>query len=460
MILRMTSCTWGPGSTEHRTYKRRFERRNPTTEERMMRNRTLGELLTVLAIAMCFSIKNLSAQDVGATSPTLPSKGDARARSIFQQLLDTVREAKSLSYDIDYQWRVDGKVLASADYRVRLKKPGFVRVEGRREEELTGILICDGKRFYLYWPNGRPFNSTDNPTDYEKTRFRRYMREDLSVDQVSISHRIPRLGTGGSMLIFQPAYFFGYQESLHPLITNFQYEGSEPLGDETCDVVKIEYMDGQRIRTYWISRNDHLPRQIDEIVKVKQTLTSEERWTNILLNADMDEMQFSWNPPNDWTEWKLPAVEAGLLPTGTMAPPFELKGLADQKIKLEDFRGKVVWLTFWRVGCPPCRDELMALQAMHEKYEEKGVVFLCVNCSDAHDIAREFLEECRVQFPSVIDTSEEAMQLFTKTYQRNGTIAVPLNYLIDAEGKIAAAWYGYDKDDQMPVQNLDRLLEK
>ena len=34
---------------------------------------------------------------------------------------------------------------------------------------------------------------------------------------------------------------------------------------------------------------------------------------------------------------------------------------------------------------------------------------------------------------------------------------MPLNYLIDKEGKVLRAWYGYDKDDAALKQILESL---
>jgi hypothetical protein len=43
-----------------------------------------------------------------------------------------------------------------------------------------------------------------------------------------------------------------------------------------------------------------------------------------------------------------------------------------------------------------------------------------------------------------------------EAYQR-GVYAVPLNYLIDRDGKIVRGWYGYEKDDPRPAQDLEKL---
>jgi peroxiredoxin/outer membrane lipoprotein-sorting protein len=384
-------------------------------------------------------------------------KDEPAARAVWEKVLDTMKKAETLSFNSAYTWRNDERVIGEAEYRVRLKKPGYARVEGLRGKETAGVLVGDGERFWLYWPDGRPFFSTEDPAEHEKTKKDSYMRFDISPDQFSISHRVPMLGAGGNMTILQPAYFFGYLESLHPLIDGVKGHGTEKLDGEECDVIEVGYLKGQRSRTLWVARKDHLPRKLKEEVRVKFTITVEERWSDVTVNGKLADDQFKWTPPKGWKEWKMPGVEAGVLPTGTVAPDFDLTGADGKKVKLSDFKGKVVWLTFWRVGCPPCRVELKELQALEQKYGGKGVAFVGFNCADDRDTALDLLKEYKITFPCVVDSSDKATKVFAEGYQRNGTNAVPLNYLIDKDGKVAAGWYGYNKDDAAPHKALEKL---
>jgi peroxiredoxin/outer membrane lipoprotein-sorting protein len=413
--------------------------------------------ISLLALAAVYPSVPALAQDKPAAEKPAPVKDEPAARAVFEKLLETMQKADTLAYDTAHRWQAGGKVIGDAQYRVRLKKPGFARVEGLRGKEVAGVLVGDGERFWLYWPNGRPLFSTEDPAQHAKSRLNRYMREDLTSDQFSISHRVPLLGAGGGMPVLQPAYFFGYRESLHPLIDGVKGHGTEVLDGEECDVIEVAYLKGQRSRTLWVSRRDHLPRRLKEEVRVSQTITAEERWSNVCVNGRLYDDQFQWSPPMGWDQWKMPAVEAGVLPLGTVAPDFDLTGADGKNVRLSDFKGKVVWLTFWRVGCPPCRVELKALQGLHEKYGGKRVAFVGFNCADDRDTARDLLKEYQISFPCVVDPSEKAMAVFARGYQHNGTYAVPLNYLIDRDGRIAAGWYGYSKDDDRPRKELEKL---
>ena len=72
-------------------------------------------------------------------------------------------------------------------------------------------------------------------------------------------------------------------------------------------------------------------------------------------------------------------------------------------------------------------------------------MILGFNCSDDKKIAIEFLRENGATFPMVLDSSEAAVQVGFRGYRMPG---VPVNYVIDREGKIAGAVYGYEKGHQ------------
>jgi peroxiredoxin len=82
------------------------------------------------------------------------------------------------------------------------------------------------------------------------------------------------------------------------------------------------------------------------------------------------------------------------------------------------------------------------LQKLHEKYGGQGLVILGFNCSDDKKIAIEFLRENHATFPTILDSSDAAIKAQFHDYKASG---VPLNYVIDRQGKIVDVWYGYEE---------------
>ncbi len=97
---------------------------------------------------------------------------------------------------------------------------------------------------------------------------------------------------------------------------------------------------------------------------------------------------------------------------------------------------------------------MVHLQRLHEQYADKGLVVLGFNCADKKDLARALLEKKGVTFPSVLDSSDGATNVAYRRYKMSG---VPLNYLIDREGRIVDAWYGFRKSDPRMKKALRRL---
>ena len=93
------------------------------------------------------------------------------------------------------------------------------------------------------------------------------------------------------------------------------------------------------------------------------------------------------------------------------------------------------------------------LQILSEKYKDKGLVILGFNCSDDKQIALDFMRENSATFPSVLDSSDAAVKIGFMSYQMSG---VPLNYIIDREGKIVEAWYGYEEGHKRALTALEK----
>jgi peroxiredoxin len=93
------------------------------------------------------------------------------------------------------------------------------------------------------------------------------------------------------------------------------------------------------------------------------------------------------------------------------------------------------------------------LQRLHEKYQNKGLVILGFNCSDDRKIALEFYHENSATFPTILDASETATRSSYEDYKCSG---VPLNYIIDKQGKVVDTWYGYEKGHKRALAALEK----
>jgi peroxiredoxin len=93
------------------------------------------------------------------------------------------------------------------------------------------------------------------------------------------------------------------------------------------------------------------------------------------------------------------------------------------------------------------------LQTLYEKYKDKDVVILGFNCADNKKIALDFLGDNSATFPNIVDASRTAVKVAFDDYKMSG---VPLNYIIDRQGKIVDAWYGYEEGHKRAIAALEK----
>lgn len=114
---------------------------------------------------------------------------------------------------------------------------------------------------------------------------------------------------------------------------------------------------------------------------------------------------------------------------GRQAPSFTLTLFDGKTIRLENLRGKVVFLNFWASWCPPCRAEAKALEASWKKYKDKGVVFFGINIQDTEEAARGFIQEFQITYMNGRDdTGRIAIDY--------GVWGLPETFFIDRQGRI------------------------
>ena len=290
-----------------------------------------------------------------------PFKDDPAARALYKNMIKAMRKADTLSYVSHYTIAGKGDFKSDSTYRAWLKKPNYFRVEAQSDRVGTrllltktgsggGVLIGDGNLLWIYWPKGRYMREWEEAKDFEKTRLTTYIKKGAPPGGHSIGHEVGYLGAGMSMPVIDPSTFHGYTDSLQAYLDGVMGLGSEKVGDEDCDKIEVSIMKHQRSWYLWLSKRDHLPRKMKEIVRVSFDLIITEDWSNVTIDGDIPDKMFAWRPPKGWTQYKEPPLEIGLLKVGAKAPDFDLASADGGRIKLSDYRGKVVWFYVWRAG--------------------------------------------------------------------------------------------------------------
>ncbi len=121
-------------------------------------------------------------------------------------------------------------------------------------------------------------------------------------------------------------------------------------------------------------------------------------------------------------------------------------------VSLSDYRGEVVYLTFWASWCVPCRQEMPYLSQLWERHYEDGFRVIAINVDDDLEAALEFAAEQNVPFPLVRDEG----RVLSKQYKVPG---FPTHYLLDRHGRIRYSGMGFNLKDVAAVsQEVETLL--
>jgi cytochrome c biogenesis protein CcmG/thiol:disulfide interchange protein DsbE len=118
---------------------------------------------------------------------------------------------------------------------------------------------------------------------------------------------------------------------------------------------------------------------------------------------------------------------------GTKAPPFAARTLDPVPVtkSLADYKGQVVLLNIWGTFCLPCRDEMPAIEKLHQQMASQGLKVVAVSMDDPgfEDKIRAFEKEFGLTFQILYDPSGK----ITNDYQTTG---VPETFIIARDGVI------------------------
>ena len=130
-------------------------------------------------------------------------------------------------------------------------------------------------------------------------------------------------------------------------------------------------------------------------------------------------------------------VHAGQLPES--APSFTLTDVRGKSVSLDEFRGRVVFLTFWASWCVPCREELPELDRLYKKYKKEGFEVIAVSVDSSEAAVDNFLRKISVSFHVLFDKKGDV----SDAYRVSG---LPTGFIIGKDGDIRHKHRGFGKE--------------
>ncbi|MGV7210116.1 choice-of-anchor D domain-containing protein [Oxalobacteraceae bacterium A2-2] len=135
---------------------------------------------------------------------------------------------------------------------------------------------------------------------------------------------------------------------------------------------------------------------------------------------------------------------ASALEQGQPAPAFTLTG-PDGTVKLDQYRGKLVYVDFWASWCGPCRQSFPWMNEMQARYGGQGLQIVGINVDAKAEDARNFLATVPARFAIAFDPAGSAPRAY-------GVKGMPSSVLIGPDGKVLYEHSGFRAADRETLE--------
>jgi thioredoxin-dependent peroxiredoxin len=157
----------------------------------------------------------------------------------------------------------------------------------------------------------------------------------------------------------------------------------------------------------------------------------------------------------------MPLADKGLT-IGELAPRWQLAGLDDKLVSLDQFQGQPVLLIFLRgTWCPNCRKQMETVRSEWARVASLARVLAIV--SQPPPEISDYLSRNPMPFPLLSDPNREVIKQYG-VYQRLSLdgfrIAYPSTMIIDRAGVVRYSYVGGSQFDRPDFNQVIKELEK
>jgi peroxiredoxin len=135
----------------------------------------------------------------------------------------------------------------------------------------------------------------------------------------------------------------------------------------------------------------------------------------------------------------------------TPAKPFTVQTPTGGTLRLSDLRGKIVMVNFWATWCPPCLEEMPAMQRLYDRFKADGFVVVALSVDTQRGEVTAFVKEHTLTFPVGLDPKMQVAEAYSVR-------ALPSTFFIDSQGRTVAMALGPREWDGPHAQALIRNL--
>ena len=143
------------------------------------------------------------------------------------------------------------------------------------------------------------------------------------------------------------------------------------------------------------------------------------------------------------------------LKPGDAAPEFQLPDQHGQTVRLADFGGGKLLIYFYpKADTPGCTRQACSIRDAREEFVDLGLAVVGIS-PDAPARQQKFDDKYNLSFPLLADPDHRVAEAYgvwgeKTSYGKKSLGIIRSSFLIDAAGKIVAAWYGVKPEDTVP----------
>ncbi len=136
----------------------------------------------------------------------------------------------------------------------------------------------------------------------------------------------------------------------------------------------------------------------------------------------------------------------------TPMPDFTLPSVVDGKdISSDEFKGKVLLVTFFATWCPPCRQEIPSLIRLQKDLSPKGFSVLGLSLDEGgSEIVNDLVEHDKINYPVLMADSDVVSGF-------GGVTGIPTSFLVSHEGKMIRTYAGYVSHELLK-QDIEEIM--
>ncbi len=144
-----------------------------------------------------------------------------------------------------------------------------------------------------------------------------------------------------------------------------------------------------------------------------------------------------------------------VLTIGNVVPDIELVDINQNKLKLSELKGSVVFINFWATWCDPCIDELPSIEFLFRRFS-KNPHFKLITILFKDDRQKAFwhMEKNGYTFPVYVNPDGSATKKFNIT-------GVPETFIIDKKGVLRDKKIGPEQwDSPIILETLHSMINE